>query len=198
MQVHSFKKMIDRIKYIAIVTFAFLLVFPATSPAIYLKVVRVYDGDTVRAAGQDIEIKVRLAGIDAPETPKRKHQPGQPFSDVSKKFLAGLVLNKNVEIKGYGLGPNNRIIGEIFVDGKNINLEMIRAGLAEVYRGKSPSALDLESYRRLETEARNSGRGVWSQGSHYTSPKAWRKIQRTLIKRISRLLFVLPASSQPR
>jgi endonuclease YncB( thermonuclease family) len=74
---------------------------------------------------------------------------------------------------------------------------MIRAGLAEVYRGKSPGQLDLEPYRKLEVEARNAGRGVWSQGNHYTSPKAWRKMQRKLIQSISRPLFVFPAASHP-
>jgi endonuclease YncB( thermonuclease family) len=191
------KEMMDRIKYKVIFTLALIFICPAIASAIHLKIDRVYDGDTVKAVGQDIEIKVRLAGIDAPETSKRKHQPGQPFSDASKKFLAGLVLNKDVEIKGYGLGPNNRIIGEIFVDGKNINLEMIRAGLAEVYQGKSPGRLDLESYRKLEVEARNAGRGVWSQGNYYTSPKVWRKMQRKLIQRSSRLLSVFPTASHP-
>jgi endonuclease YncB( thermonuclease family) len=156
----------------------------------------VYDGDTVKAAGQDIEIKVRLAGIDAPETPRKKRYPGQPFSDASKKFLAGLLLNKDVEIKGYGLGPNNRIIGEIFVNGKNVSHEMLRAGLAEVYQGKSPKNLDLKSYRRLESEARDANRGIWSQGNKYTSPRAWRRLQKGL-KPISRLLFLLPAGSRP-
>lgn len=183
---------------IIVYTISFFILLVMTASAISVRVVRVYDGDTVKAAGQDIEIKVRLAGIDAPETPRKKRQPGQPFCDVSKKFLAGLVLNKNVEIRGYGLGPNNRIIGELFVDGKNINHEMVRAGLAEVYRGKSPGQLELESYRRLETEARNAGRGAWSQGSNYISPQVWRQMQKILKKSISRLLFILPASSNPR
>jgi endonuclease YncB( thermonuclease family) len=52
------------------------IAFPSVARAIHLKVVRIYDGDTVGAVGQDIEIKVRLAGIDAPETSKRKHWPG--------------------------------------------------------------------------------------------------------------------------
>jgi len=91
---------------------------------------------------------------------------------------SALVLHKNVEIKGYGLGPNNRIIGEIFIDGNNINHEMLRAGLAEVYEGKSPESLDLEPYRRLETEARDAGRGIWSQGKKYIPPRIWRRKQR--------------------
>ncbi len=47
------------------------------------KVVRVYDGDTFKAVGHDIEIKVRLAGIDTPETSKRKLQSGQPYSVIT-------------------------------------------------------------------------------------------------------------------
>ncbi len=108
-----------------------LLVFVATAWAGQFKVTRVYDGDTVKAVGHDIEIKVRLVGIDAPETKKRKNKPGQPFGQKAKKFLAGMVLNKTVDIKGFGLGRYNRIIGVIFVDGKNVNLEIIKAGLKE-------------------------------------------------------------------
>ena len=49
----------------------------------------------------------------------------------AKKYLTGLILNKVVDIKEYGLDPYNRILGVIYMDGKNINLEMVRAGLAE-------------------------------------------------------------------
>jgi len=94
----------------------------------------VSDGDTVKAEGHDIEIRIRLAGIDTPETAKGKRKPGQPYSQRAKKYLAELVLNKTVDIKGYGLGPYNRVLGVIYLDGKNINLEMVKAGLAEVYR----------------------------------------------------------------
>ena len=63
------------------------------------KVIRVYDGDTIKAVGHDIEIKVRLVGIDAPETSKGKRKPGQPFGRKAEKHLAALILNKVVDIK---------------------------------------------------------------------------------------------------
>ena len=110
------------------------------------KVVRVYDGDTVKAIGLDIEIKVRLIGIDAPETSKKKGQPGQPYSQTAKEYLAGLVLNKVVDVKGYGTGPYNRILGVISLDCQNINLKLVESGLAEVYQGKPPKGFDLEPY----------------------------------------------------
>ncbi len=142
------------------------------------KVTRVYDGDTLKATGHDIEIKVRLVGIDTPETKKRKHKPGQPFGEKAKKFLAGMVLNKQVFIKGYGLGPYNRILAVVYVGRKNANLELIKAGLAEVYRGKSPRGLDLSPYLTAEAQAKSQRRGMWSLGDRYISPKAWRKLNK--------------------
>jgi endonuclease YncB( thermonuclease family) len=40
--------------------------------------------------------------------------------------LDGLILNKAVDIQGYGLGRYNRILGVIYLDGNNINLEMVK------------------------------------------------------------------------
>jgi micrococcal nuclease len=157
---------------------AFLLALFTLSSAAQFKVTRVYDGDTVKAEGYDIEIKVRLLGIDAPETSKSKRDPGQPYSQQAKKHLAGLILNKVVEIKGYGLGPYNRILGVIYLDGKNINLEMVKAGLAEVYQGKPPKGFDSKPYLQAEKEAKAAKRGMWSLGNKYISPKEWRKMHK--------------------
>lgn len=76
--------------------------------------------------------------IDAPETAKGKGKPGQPFSQRAKKYLAKMVLNKVVNVKGYGLEPYNRVLGVITSEGRTVNLEMVKAGLAEGYRRKAP------------------------------------------------------------
>jgi micrococcal nuclease len=156
---------------------AILLIFPAISSAGQFKVVRVYDGDTIKAIGHDIEITVRLVGIDAPETSKNKHEPGQAFSQSATKYLANLVLNNIVDVKGYGTDRYHRILGVVFADGHNVNIEMIKAGLAEVYRGKPAKNLDLDPYWNAEKEAKKAKRGVWALGDKYTSPKEWRKIR---------------------
>jgi endonuclease YncB( thermonuclease family) len=142
------------------------------------KVTRVYDGDTLKAVGHDIEIKVRLVGIDAPETKKRKHKPGQPFGEKAKKFMAAMVLNKTVDIKGYGLGPYTRILAVVYVGRKNLNLELVKAGLAEVYQGKPPRGFDLSPYLTAEAQAKSQRRGMWSQGDKYVSPRDWRKMNK--------------------
>jgi len=78
--------------------------------------------------------------------------------------LAELVLNKTVDIREYGPGSNNRILGVIYLKGRNINLEMVKAGLAEVYRGLAPHKFPLVPYWQMEREARDDGRGMWSLG----------------------------------
>ena len=88
------------------------------------KVIRVSDGDTIVVLTQDKEqIKVRLNGIDAPEKK-------QPFGKQSTKFLANLVAGKTVEIKKEGNDRYGRMIGTIFLNGIDINKEMVSNGYA--------------------------------------------------------------------
>ena len=108
-------------------------------------------------------MRVSLAGIDAPEISRIEENPGQPYRKRAKEYLAELILNKVVEIKGYGLDRNDDVSGVIFLKGKNINIEMIRAGLAEVSGEELPRGLDLDLYRKAQNEAMKAERGMWSQ-----------------------------------
>lgn len=109
-------------------------------------------------------MRVSLAGIDAPEISRIKENPGQPYRQHAKEYLAELVLNKVVEIKGYGLDRNDDVSGVIFLKGKNINIEMIRAGLAEVSGEELPRDFDLGPYRKAQNEAMKAERGMWFHG----------------------------------
>jgi len=66
-------------------------------------------------------------------------------------------------------------LGVIYLDDKNVNLEMVKAGLAEVYSGKPPRGLDILLYHQAEVEAKKQGIGMWSLAEEYISPKDWRK-----------------------
>jgi len=89
-----------------------------------------------------------------------------------------LVLNETVKIKSYGLDRYSRMLGVVFTNGKNANLEMVKAGLAEVYRGRSPKGFDVKIFKQAEKEAREAERGMWVQGDKYISPRGWRKNKR--------------------
>lgn len=165
---------------------ALLILIPSVLWAEPFMVVWVYDGDTIKVGGEGRTVRVRLIGIDAPETAKGKHEPGQPYSQNAKKRLIELVQKKTVALKTYGVDDYDRILAEVFVatpfplkhdistDTLNVNLQLVREGLAEVYGGRTPHDFNVKPYRQAQAEARQSNRGMWRQGETYVSPRAWK------------------------
>ncbi len=137
-------------------------------------VVKIFDGDTIRVEGFGLKFTIRLVGIDTPELGK-KGEKNQPYSQEAKEKLTQLIGKKTISLKQYGTGGYNRVLAEIFVNATNINLEMVRAGLAEVYQGKLPNRLDKNLYFQTEKLAKHSLDGMWAQGTAYESPRLWRK-----------------------
>jgi endonuclease YncB( thermonuclease family) len=135
-------------------------------------------GDTIRIrpVNSQTDITIRLVGIDAPETSKSKRKPGHLFGQAATKHLAGLVLNKTVTLQEYGHDRYGRTLAVVFVNGNNVNLEMVRAGLAEVYRGTPAKGFDSDPYWKAEKQAREAGRGMWVLRDKYVSPRDWRKM----------------------
>jgi micrococcal nuclease len=97
-------------------------------------IVKVYDGDTVTAVvdlGFKIKmtIRVRLAGINAPEVRGASREEGLKTRD----YLRGLILNKKVMIKTQKdkKGKYGRYIGVLYINDKNINELLVENQLAE-------------------------------------------------------------------
>src|SRR5687768_7514917 len=92
------------------------------------QVVKIADGDTLTILDASRQQhKIRLSGIDAPE---RK----QPFGTVSRQHLAGLAFGKPATVEWQKRDRYQRIIGRVLVDGRDVNLEQVRAGLAWHYK----------------------------------------------------------------
>ncbi len=86
------------------------------------KFVKVADGDSITVLDNtNTQHRIRLQGIDAPE---RK----QSFGNASRKHLASLVAGKKVTVKWDKRDRYGRIVGFVFVDGKDINLVQLKAG----------------------------------------------------------------------
>ena len=118
------------------------------------RVVRIADGDTLTilspAAGTTgvspvAQHKIRLYGIDAPEK-------SQAFGAASKHHLSSLVFGKDVRVKYKSRDKYGRILGTVYVDGKDVNLEMIRAGLAWHYKrfDSTPAYAAAESEAQID------------------------------------------------
>lgn len=138
------------------------------------KVVKVYDGDSLLVEGMGLTLKIRMVGIDAPETGGPR-KPGQPYSRKAHQYLNRQIEDRSVSLKTYGLGGYNRILAEVFINDTNLNLQMVKAGLAEVYQGSLPKTFDAAPYLAAQDQARQRRIGMWAQDSRYKSPRQWRK-----------------------
>lgn len=70
----------------------------------------------------------------------------------------------------------NRVLGLVFLGGKNVNLEMVKAGYAEVYRGNPAAGFDNAPYWKAEKEFRVAKKGMWVQVDKYMSPRDWKRM----------------------
>jgi len=138
------------------------------------KVVKVFDGDTIQVTAMDLIFSIRLVGIDSPEI-GYGDQKSQPFSREAKAYLEHLLSSHEVRLKNYNADSYHRQLAEVFVDGNNINIEMLKQGLAEIYKGDQPKTLDLPLYLKEEKKAKKAGKGIWQLGKSYKSPKQWRR-----------------------
>jgi endonuclease YncB( thermonuclease family) len=143
------------------------------------KVIKVADGDTITIrTSKNEKIKVRLTGIDAPES-------NQPFGKASKEKLASFIANMPVRIEAYKNDRNGRVLAKVWVQpsdcascGKtlNVNHAQILAGMAWWYRryAKELSDEDRGRYESAEDESRKRKRGLWSARSP-VAPWDWRR-----------------------
>ncbi|PSB02358.1 thermonuclease family protein [Merismopedia glauca] len=113
-------------------------VLAQTTPA---TIVSVGDGDTVRVQLDRKLTTIRLACLDAPEIRQI------PYGNASASRLKQLLpIGKSIDIRAIEKDRYGRTVGEIFVNNKSINLQMVAEGQAVVYR-QYPSFVTL---RRVE------------------------------------------------
>lgn len=102
-------------------------------------------------------------GIDCPEKE-------QGFGQRAKQRTATICIGKAVKVVEKGQDRYGGTIGEVFADGQDVNLELVREGLAWWYERYAPDDAVLQ---RLEQEARNARRGLWSDPEP-AAPWDWR------------------------
>lgn len=126
--------------------------------------VHISDGDTVVAQCDGARLKIRLAGIDTPEMGQK------PWGERSKAALRQrLTQTFVVETQGYDV--YQRVIGVIYVDGRDINLSMLQSGDAVVYDAAGTPS----EYYQAEQTAKAAKLGIWAKKGDQQNPQRWRR-----------------------
>ncbi len=129
---------------------------------------RVIDGDTLKFQGQ----RIRLHGIDAPESRQLCYLDGKPWQcgKDATNALAKKIASQPVTCEDLGCDRYERIIGRCAVAGEDLEKWMVVNGWAVAYRRFS---LD---YVEEEANAKAARRGIWA--SEFIPPWEWRRGKR--------------------
>lgn len=134
----------------------------ASGSAASAPVTRVVDGDTVAVRLDGREEKIRLIGVDTPESVK----PGTPVQCYAKAASAEterLVEGRRVTLR-YDAERRDRygrLLAYVYRDALFVNAELVERGYARTLT-IPPNVAHADQFARLAREARSEGRGLWS------------------------------------
>ena len=168
-----------RFRFLLISLFLFTPSIALSWPA---QVIKVLDGDTIVVLHSGVEERVRLYGIDTPET-------SQEYGQQAKALTSALVAGRKVEVQTVTADQYGRTVGLVSVDGQGLNELIVQNGYAWVYRQYCVKRA-CHDWQKLEKEARKHKKGLWA-GSKIIPPWEWRKRARTSEKKSEPPLLIL-------
>jgi micrococcal nuclease len=153
--------------------FASLLASVALASDFTGHVAVVHDGDTITVEAPGHIYRIRLHGIDCPES-------RQSGGLEAKQFTTDVALDRTVRVREVDTDKYRRMVGVVTLpDGRVLNEALLRAGHAWWYSKYAADATDLKA---MESEARESRRGLWS-GSNPLPPWEWRKVRYPVVSK---------------
>lgn len=131
----------------------------------YYKVVRVVDGDTLLVNYNGTEEKVRLIGINTPETvdPRKTVECfGKEASTRMKELVDGKLVRLEFDNTQDTRDIYGRLLAYVYLeDNQMLNRKMVAEGYAYEYTYMTPYKYQAD-FREVQTLARSSGRGLWA------------------------------------
>jgi len=133
---------------------------PALEGGYRSRVVRIFDGDTVRLANGE---NVRYIGIDTPEMNYKRSNP-EYMAKEAKEFNRRLVSGKIVrlEFDAERIDKYNRLLAYVYVDDTFVNAELIKEGYAKVFTIR-PNTKYADEFLILQRRARREKKGIWAE-----------------------------------
>lgn len=126
------------------------------------KVVRVVDGDTIIIDYNGTEERVRLIGVDTPESVHPDKEKNTEFGTTASNFSKELLTDKYVKIEldvqerdQYG-----RILAYVYLDDVMVNKILLQEGYAKVAT-YPPNVKYVDDFTSIQEEARNTKKGLW-------------------------------------
>ena len=135
---------------------------------IYYSVVKVVDGDTIDVVIDGTTERLRLIGINTPETvdPRKTVQCfGKEASGKAKSLLTGAKVSLEQDSSQGERDTYGRLLVYVFLeDGTHFNQYMIAEGYAHEYTYRIPYKYQAE-FKAAQASARANEKGLWSSST---------------------------------
>lgn len=130
----------------------------------YLPVTKIVDGDTFWADnGTSKGVKVRLIGVDAPESRNVFKKVVGYYGKEAKAYLSKMISGKNVKLirDVDSLDQYGRTLAYVYLeDGTFINADIVKNGYAMVMT-IPPNVKHADEFVKFQQEARENSKGLW-------------------------------------
>lgn len=128
-------------------------------------VTRVVDGDTIIVTKDGTETKVRLIGIDTPESVHPDKEKNTEFGELTSEYTKNKLLNKQVvlELDVQEKDKYGRVLAYVYIDGVMFNKLLLQEGMAQVST-YPPNVKYVEEFEEIQKKARTDKVGLWADG----------------------------------
>ena len=128
-------------RYLSVIHFliVFFVIIPAIALAGQYQVVRVVDGDTIVIRYGAKYEKVRLLCVNTPESVHPDKKQNIPMGKVAARYMRKKLIDEygqSVDLEfemGRIRGNHGKLLAYVFVNGKNLNIDLVRQGLSPYY-----------------------------------------------------------------
>ena len=140
--------------------------YTADSGGVEVTVSHVVDGDTLIVRRGLDKVKVRLIGIDTPESVHRDESKNTREGKIASERLARYLTGKTVrlEFDAESQDKYGRWLAYVYYNGSMVNAELLKAGLAKALT-IPPNTKHADEFAEIEAAARESGAGFWGAES---------------------------------
>lgn len=167
----NIKTILKRLVVAVAILHSSLFVLNSQAATLEGKVSKVSDGDTLWVNVQlengvrvgERREKIRLDRIDAPES-------DQEYGKESAAYLRELILGRDVKVEYEKRDRYGRVVGLVYLGGKDVNLEMVATGNAWHYAYFDKTL----AYAEAQKSAREGRLGLWKYPNP-VNPREWRK-----------------------
>lgn len=128
-------------------------------------ILEVVDGDTYKIKYNGEEKKVRLIGVDTPESVHPNSSKNSDYGKIASNYVKELIENKyiSLEFDVSGTDKYGILLAYVYLEnGEMLNEKLIKEGYAKTAT-YPPDVKYVDTFTTLQEEARNNKQGFWKE-----------------------------------